>query len=182
MRHKQDNPGRPIISGCGGPTVKLSQYADHLLKPLLNHIPSYVPDTTDFLCRIFTFNKNLQKYVILVTIDVRSLYTNIPLGIQACIDILKENNILTHESEQSIIDVLSLILNNKSFAFNNEHFLQIHSTSMGSPMAPTHANIFMAILERKLLQKAPNNLIPIECIRFIDDIFAIWTHSIENNS
>ena len=27
--HKQDNPGRPIISGCGGPTVKLSQYADH---------------------------------------------------------------------------------------------------------------------------------------------------------
>ena len=27
---------------------------------------------------------------------------------------------------------------------------------MGSPMAPTYANIFMAMLERKLLQKAPN--------------------------
>jgi hypothetical protein len=39
--------------------------------------------------------------------------------------------------------------------------------------------LFMAILERKLLQKAPNNLIPIEWIIFIDDIFAIWTHSIE---
>ena len=50
---------------------------------------------------------------------------------------------------------------------------------MGSPMAPTYANIFMAILERKLLNEAPQGLIPIEWIRFIDDIFAIWTHGIE---
>ena len=40
-------------------------------------------------------------------------------------------------------------------------------------MAPTYANIFMAIPERKLLQKAPNNIIPINWIRLIDDIFAI---------
>jgi hypothetical protein len=46
-------------------------------------------------------------------------------------------------------------------------------------MAPTYANIFMAILQRKLLQKAPKNLIPIEWIRFVDGIFAIWTHGIE---
>ncbi len=178
--HKQDIPGRPIISGCGRPTVKLSQYADHLLKPLLNHIPSYIQDTTDFLRRSLTLNTNLPKNI-LVTIDVRSLYTNIPndQGIQACIHMLKENNMITPESEQSIIDILSLILNKNSFAFNNEHFLQIHGTAMGSPMAPTYANIFMAMLERKLLQKAPNNLIPIEWIRFIDDIFAIWTHGIE---
>ena len=81
---------------------------------------------------------------------------------------MKENNMITPESEQSVIDILSLILNKNSFAFNNEHFLQIHSTAMGSPMAPTYANIFMAMLERKLLQKAPNNLISIEWIRFID--------------
>ena len=51
--------------------------------------------------------------------------------------------------------------------------------AMGSPMAPTYANIFMAILERKLLNEAPQGLIPIEWIKFIDDIFAIWTHGIE---
>ena len=179
--HKQNIPGRPIISGCGGPTVKLSQYADHLLKPLLKHIPSYVQDTTDFLRRIFSLNANLPNNVILITIDVRSLYTNIPndQGIQACIDMLKETNMVSPESEQSIINILSFILNKNSFTFNNEHFLQIHGTAMGSPMAPTYANIFMAMLERKLLQKAPNNLIPIEWIRFIDDIFAIWTHGNE---
>ncbi len=158
--HKQDIPGRPIISGCGGPTVKLSQYADHLLKPLLNHIPSYIQDTTYFLRRILTLNTNLPKNIILVTIDVRSLYTNIPndQGIQACIDMLKENNMITPESEQSIIDI---------------------TPTYATHMAPTCANIFMAMLERKLLQKAPNNLIPIEWIRFIHDIFAIRTHGIE---
>ena len=179
--HKQDNPGRPIISGCGGPTVKLSQYADHLLKPLLKHIPSYVQDTTDFLHRIFSLNQDLPDNIILITFDVKSLYTNIPndQGIQACVDMLNENNIITPELKQSVIDILSLILNKNSFTFNNEHFLQIHGTAMGSPMAPTYANIFMAILERKLLNEAPQGLIPIEWIRFIDDIFAIWTHGIE---
>ena len=45
-------------------------------------------------------------------------------------------------------------------------------------MAPTYANIFMAMLEQKLLKEAPEGLIPIECIRSIDDIFAIWTHGL----
>ena len=42
---------------------------------------------------------------------------------------------------------------------------------MGSSMAPTFANIRMVILERKLLNEAPQGLIPIEWIIFIDDIF-----------
>ena len=50
---------------------------------------------------------------------------------------------------------------------------------MGSPMAPTYANIFMAMLEQKLLNEAPEGLIPIKWIRFIDDIFAIWTHGLD---
>ena len=71
--HKPDIPGRPIISGCGGPTVKLSQCPDHILT------------------RIFSLNSNLPNNIILVTIEVKSLYTNIPNdeGIRACIDMLK---------------------------------------------------------------------------------------------
>jgi hypothetical protein len=55
---------------------------------------------------------------------------------------LNENNIITPELKQSVIEILSLILNKNSFAFNNEPFLQIHGTAMGSSMAPTYANIF----------------------------------------
>ena len=179
--HKQDIPGRPIISGCGGPTARLSQFADHLLKPLLNHIPAYIQDTTHFLRRIFTLNHDLPENIILITIDVKSLYTSIPndQGIQACLDMLKDHNTLTSELEQYITNILTHILTKNAFTFNDEHFLQIHGTAMGSPMAPTYANIFMAVLEKELLLKAPNGLIPIEWIRFIDDIFAIWTHGLD---
>ena len=179
--HKQNVPGRPIISGCGGPTAKLSQFADHFLKPLLNHIPAYIQDTAHLLRRIFSLNQNLPENIILITIDVKSLYTNIPndQGIQACLDMLKEHSTLTPELEQYTIDILTHILTKNAFTFNNEHFVQIHGAAMGSPMAPTYANIFMARLERELLLKAPNGLIPIEWIRFIDDIFAIWTHGID---
>ena len=76
--HKPDVPGRPIISGCGGPTVRLSEYNDFYLKPLMNNINSYVKDSTDFLKRIFRLNNNIPtNNNILVTIDVKSLYTNI---------------------------------------------------------------------------------------------------------
>ena len=92
-------------------------------------------------------NKGYHDNFILITFDVKSLYTNIPNdhGIQACVDMLNENNIITSELKQSVIEILSLILNKNSFAFNNEHFLQIHGTAMGSSMAPTYGNIFMAI-------------------------------------
>ena len=83
------------------------------------------------------------------------------------------------DKAESIFNILTLILNKNSFSFNNEHFLQIHGTAMGSPMAPTYANIFMAMLEQKLLKQAPQGLIPIEWIRFIDDIFAIWTRGLD---
>ena len=74
------------------------------------------------------------------------------------------------ELEQSIIEVLTHIPKNNSFSFNNKHYLQIHGIARESPMAPTYANIFMAMLEQKLLKEAPEGLIPIEWIRFIDDI------------
>ena len=33
--HKPNPVGRPIISGCEGPTERISSFVDHLLQPLL---------------------------------------------------------------------------------------------------------------------------------------------------
>ena len=52
---------------------------------------------------------------------------------------------------------------------------------MGSPMAPSYANLFMGQLEHNMLMDAPGGLIPLEWIRFIDDIFALWTHGIDKH-
>lgn len=38
--HKRNNPGRPIVSGCNGPTELISQYVDRILNPF---VPSKTP-------------------------------------------------------------------------------------------------------------------------------------------
>ena len=81
--HKEKCPGRPIISGCQSPTVVLSQYLDFYLKPIVTETPSYIKDTNHFLQTILNLQTEIKPGNILVTMDVKSLYTNIPqdLGI-----------------------------------------------------------------------------------------------------
>ena len=58
--------------------------------------------------------------------------------------------------------------------FEDEHFLQIHGTAMGTWMAPSYANIFMGMLENRILQTVDKT--PTVWWMYIDDIFAIWPH------
>ena len=74
--HKPSSIGRPIVSGCDGPTEKLSSFVDKLLQPIAQQQKSYLKDTTDFVN--FIENTKVPADVILVSMDVTSLYTNIP--------------------------------------------------------------------------------------------------------
>ena len=47
--HKPNPVGRPINSGCEGPTEGISSFVDHLLHPIAKIQKSYLKDTTDFL-------------------------------------------------------------------------------------------------------------------------------------
>ena len=72
--------------------------------------------------------------------------------------------------------LIYIILINNCFTFNGAHFLQVQGTAMGTRMAPSYANIFMGRLEQKLLSTQP--LQPLVWWRYIDDVFAIWTHGV----
>ena len=159
------------------PPSRLSEYVDVYLKPLVQYIPSYIKDSTDFLKRIFKLNETLPNDFILITIDVKSLYTNIPNheGIDASTKHLN-NHDTTGVNIQMIRSMLELILENNYFEFNDKYYLQTHGTAMGTTMAVSYANIFMAALEEEILKNAPEGLTPLEWIRFLDDIFAIWCH------
>ena len=47
--HKPNPVGRPIISGCEGPTERLSFFVDKLLQPIAQKQKSYLKDATDFV-------------------------------------------------------------------------------------------------------------------------------------
>jgi len=93
--HKPTPVGRPITSGCDGPAERISSFVNHFLQPIAQRQASYLKDTTDFLN--FIEKTKLPKNIILVSMDVTSLYTNIPLeeGIptvcEACGEFYHEN-------------------------------------------------------------------------------------------
>ena len=76
--HKPTPVGRPIISGCSGPTERISAFVDHLIQPIAQLQVSYLKDTTDVIFINFIERIKLPKSAILVSMDVTSLYTNIP--------------------------------------------------------------------------------------------------------
>ena len=169
--HKEGNPGRPVVSSIDCHTTKISKYIDNQLQPHVKELKSYVKDSTDFIRKINSMEK-IPDNSILVTMDVRSLYTNIPNkeGIEAVETTLKRKNIGT----TIISTFLRLVLTLNNFVFNNQNYLQIKGCAMGTKCAPSYANIFMGMFEERyiypLIEKISNFY-----LRFIDDIFLIWT-------
>ena len=174
--HKEGVPGRPIVSAIGHPTEKISQFLDYHLKDHVEKLPSYLKDTTDYIKK--TPSKELPVGTLLVTMDVTSLYTNIPHeeGIAACRKVWDLRQI-KRPSTESLVKLLEHTLKLNNFMFNGDHYLQINGTSMGTKMAPSYANIFMGDLEDRLLQQAPSK--PLSWLRFIDDIEMKWTEGRE---
>ncbi len=144
--HKPGIPGRPIISGWGSPTCNLSKYIDYYLKPIVRHIPSYIQDTTHLLRTLKQYDGQIPPESLLVTFDVRSLYTNIRNedGIPCCLSAIKNfygrNTPLPIRFIESI---LNFILKRNYFEFREEFYLQTRGSAMGTAFAPNYANIFM---------------------------------------
>ena len=149
--HKDGIPGRPIVSSCGAPTERISQFVDFHFRPLVEKIPSYIKDATDFLLKLKSVGKVLPGSL-LVMLDICSLYTNISHAerIKACRELLK-TRVVQEPPTEDIIKLISLILTKNNFSFNDEHYLHLKGTAVGTCMAPSYANIFMDILERRIL-------------------------------
>ena len=175
--HKQGHPGRPIVFSNSHPTERISQFVDHHLQPLVTKLPSYIKDTTHFLNKLNSIGQ-LPNGVLLLTLDVASLYTNIPHndGIQACSDFLDKRVNPTIKTTK-LCDLIRMILTNNTFTFNGQHYRQINGTAMGTKMVPSYANLFMGNFEQKALAAATHS--PLIWWRYIDDIFLLWTHDEE---
>ena len=133
--HKAIPVGRPIVSGSGGPTERISSFVDSLLQPIAQKQESYIKDTTHFIN--FIENTLLPEAAILATLDVCLLYTNIPQE--------ERIEIVCHFYEehyhQSILPIptqflgdliMRLILTENSFKFNDKHYLQADGMEMGT--------------------------------------------------
>ena len=171
--HKEGNPGRPVVSTVNWHTANISKYVDYHLQPIVKEIPSYVKNTQDFLKKLEKV-KDISQETLLVTLDVKSLYTNIPNNegiktVKESYEKYKEKTVST----KVIITFLSLILTLNKFTFNCTHYLQTMGYAMGTICAPPYANIFMANFEAKHIYPYIKEK-SLLYLRYIDDIFMIW--------
>ena len=107
-----------------------------------------------------------------MTLNVKSLYTNIPHseGLEACRAALNTRQVLQPPTVD-LTHLIELILMKNSFIFEGEHYLQVHGTAMGIHMVPSYFNIFMDDLERRILNQVHKT--PAIWWRYIDDMFTI---------
>ena len=111
----------------------------------------------------------------LVSTDVANLYTNIPQ--EEGITVVCKTYETFHLNKPPIPtlhlrDMLRLILKENSFHFNGKNFLQTHCTAMGTKMAVSFANIFMAAVETEIIERSLKR--PLIWKRYINDVFSLW--------
>ena len=169
-------PARPIVSDCNSETYATAEFIEFYLNPLSVKHPSYIKDTYDFIEKVR--NINVPQGAFLFSIDIDSLYTNINTvaGLKAIRDIFRKypDN---QRPDTELLELLELNLTKNDFTFDERTFLQISGTAMGKRFAPSYANIYMALWEETALAKCSHK--PTHYFRFLDDIFGIWEHTIE---
>lgn len=135
--HKPNNPGKPIISLCDAPTEKISEFIDHHLRPLVEQLPSYLRDTTHFLHKLQELSVLLPG-ILLVTLDVKSLYTNFPHndGIKSCKERLN-TKISLQPTTKDVVELVRQILTKNYLTFAGKHYLRNHGTALDTRMAPS---------------------------------------------
>ena len=76
--YQPENQRIPVISSINCHTTSIPQYVDHYLQPhVKKKLKSNVKDSTDLIKKINNLGK-IPENSILATMDVRSLYSNIP--------------------------------------------------------------------------------------------------------
>ena len=140
------SPGRPVVSSIDYNTTTISKYIDNQLQPHVKEFKSYIKHSTDFIPKIKSM-ENIPDNSILVNMDVSSLYTNIPSKkrFEVGETTLKRKNIRT----RIISTLLRLVLTLNNFVFNCQNYLQIKGCSMVIKCAPSYANIFMGMFEKR---------------------------------
>lgn len=167
--HKANVPLRPIVSQVDSPTYNLAKHVAGVLQPLVGKTSSFVKDSRHFVDIIKSLK--MEPGDILVSFDVESLFTNVP--IKDCLDVVREKLIDSELPSQYVV-MLRNCLDGNFFLYQGQHYLQIDGVAMGSPVAPVLANIWMEHFESSLDFTTHGVKL---WKRYVDDVFCIMKGS-----
>lgn len=168
--HKKYPPikTRPIVGAVNWITTPFSKVLDAKLQEFLKEVkaPSILKNTQELTDCLDKFQLPREQQVLIVSLDVTSLYTNINLELLSSI-LAKENLFLDK--------MFKFVTNNNYFLFNNQVYRQKQGLAMGTNAAVNLANFYLATLLDKVILQEKKVLF---YKRFIDDLFLFWTGTI----
>jgi len=163
--HKRDTLFRIIISSINSPLYFLASY---LHKVISTSVPKSQNDAEDS----FQLVKKLSGTVlndnnILISLDIISLFTNIPidLAIDSVANRWEVISANCNIPKEEFIKAVSFVLDSTYFVFNNIFYKQTFGTPMGSPLSLIIADLVMRDLEERALERE------FECLSILD----MWT-------
>lgn len=170
--HKDNIPIRPVVSYIGAPTYDLAKYLNKILRSKASFNPQYsLKNSLQLIEKVQ--NINISPYSKLLSLDVDSLFTNVPY--EDCLSILRSHFERQRLHPGEIYDLLNLTrvcMEQNYFRFNNRYYRQKEGLAMGSPLSPLMADIFMDHFERNNVVSEPNIQF---YYRYVDDLIFCWT-------
>ena len=171
--HKPNAPLRPITSAIGTPSYSTAKWLVEKLRPITSNKYT-VKDS-------FSFAKELVEGdwddCFMASLDVESLFTNIPLDetIEICSKTvsnlsLSDSSTLT---SSDFTQLLKLCTSESIFSFDGDLYKQVDGVAMGSPLGPALSNAFLANKEPVWLDRCPLSFKPVLYRRYVDDIFVL---------
>jgi hypothetical protein len=120
-----------------------------------------------------------MKNDMMISLDVESLFTNIPVreAIELSINIImekkKKDKNYTKLAAKDLRNLFELAVTNTPFRFYDQLYMQVDGVSMGSPLAPIIADVFMTHIEQQLENYDQFDRIKMY-LRYVDDTFIIF--------
>ncbi|XP_062709043.1 uncharacterized protein LOC134288377 [Aedes albopictus] len=172
--HKQNLPLRPVIPNITAPTYKLARYVANILQSSLRS--QYSTYSSFDFCKEVNGFKIPEGYI-MISLDVTSLFTNVPRHLVIRNIIERWNEVTTEINLDLFLEIVEYCMGASYFCFEGQFFKQTYGTAMGSPLSPIAADIVLD----SVITKAMSSL-PFETTifwKYVDDIFMVIPRNTE---
>lgn len=141
--HKNGRPLRPIVSCIGSPGYGMSRFLNSILSNLIPEFRFNVRNSFEVVERLK--NHTIPAGYSLVSLDVKSLFTNIPRDLVIQVIDSSWSSISEHTpiDKDTFMQLINFTFNSSFFSYKGNYFKQTFGMPMGDPLSPILANLVM---------------------------------------